>query len=98
TGRLKEGFLHIASYAKHVNLGFNQGASLPDPQKVLVGTGNRIRHIKFMPGTELEKPWLRRYIRAAIAHAGGRPDAAKPGPKSEVRGNYPVKRRPKKQS
>src|SRR5437879_1569753 len=28
-------FVHIAVYAKHVNLGFNNGAHLPDPKNVL---------------------------------------------------------------
>ena len=34
TGRLKDGFCHIATYTNHVNLGFNRGAKLADPQRV----------------------------------------------------------------
>src|SRR5580693_10414532 len=37
TGRLKESFCHVAVYPKHVNLGFNRGADLTDPQKILQG-------------------------------------------------------------
>ncbi|MBI4902261.1 MAG: DUF1801 domain-containing protein [Acidobacteria bacterium] len=96
TGKFGDGFLHIASYAKHVNLGFNNGATMADPNNVLVGKGSRIRHVKFVPGGVVETPWLRRYVRAAIESAGGRPDGAAPVAKSEVRGDYPVKRRPKK--
>lgn len=96
TGRLKDSFLHIASYARHVNLGFNRGASLADPGKVLAGTGNQIRHVKFLPGSDLDRPWLRQYIRAAIEQVGGHPAVAPAGEKSVVRGNYPVKRRPRK--
>src|SRR4030095_10665766 len=44
--RLSDGVLHIAVYAKGVNLGFNDGASLDDPLKILEGKGRRIRHIK----------------------------------------------------
>src|SRR5262245_58866288 len=71
TGRLKEGFIHIASYSKHVNLGFNRGASMPDPNKVLVGKGSTVRHIKFLPGVDPNRPYLRRYILAAIDSVGG---------------------------
>ena len=41
----KDMFCHIAVYSKHVNLGFDQGVGLDDPQKMLKGTGTRIRHI-----------------------------------------------------
>jgi hypothetical protein len=44
--RLKDAFCHVAAYRKHVNLGFNRGASLDDPESRLVGTGARIRHVK----------------------------------------------------
>src|SRR6195256_6699930 len=43
--RLKDGIFHIAVYAKAVNLGFNDGASLDDPKGILPGSGNQIRHI-----------------------------------------------------
>ena len=96
TGRLKEAFIHIACYARHVNLGFNYGATLADPRGVLVGSGRQLRHIKILSVGDLEKPYLKEYICAAIAQAGG---VQKPGadvPVSQVRGNYPVKRRPAK--
>src|SRR5262249_1254309 len=56
TGRLKEAFIHIASYAGHVNLGFNYGATLPDPHRVLRGTGKQVRHIKIASPSDLELP------------------------------------------
>src|SRR5919201_6435780 len=43
--RLRDGIFHIAVYSKHVNLGFNDGAALDDPKRILQGNGNRIRHI-----------------------------------------------------
>jgi hypothetical protein len=94
TGRLKDGFCHIATYAHHVNLGFNRGASLPDPQEVLEGTGKAIRHIKMARQSDLAAPFLPRYLQAAIAQVGGPPEKALHGAKSVVRGNYPKKRRP----
>ncbi len=96
TGRLRDSFCHIATYARHVNLGFNRGASLPDPQKKLQGTGKAVRHIRIMRTTDLNAPYLRRYIQTAIAQVGGTPVQVSNAPKSVVRGNYPKKRRPAK--
>ena len=98
TGRLKEAFIHIASYPKHVNLGFNYGATLADPHGVLLGSGKQVRHIKIMGVQDLEKPYLKEYIGAAIAQAGGVQKAAAGVPLAQVRGNYPVKRRPAKKA
>ena len=67
TGKpLKDGFCHIVAYSSHVNLGFNRGASLPDPNKVLIGEGKSIRHITIRRLSELERPYIRRYLQAAI--------------------------------
>src|SRR6266508_3632354 len=37
--RLQDGVFHIAVYAKHVNLGFNHGATLADPLGIIKGSG-----------------------------------------------------------
>lgn len=95
TGRLKDSFCHIATYERHVNLGFNRGATLADPEKILVGTGKAVRHIGFARESDLARPFLKRYIRAAIAQVGGPPAKPAEGEKSVVRGNYPTKRRPR---
>lgn len=63
---LKDGFCHVVTYADHVNLGFNRGAQLPDPSGVLVGKGKSIRHITLRDQSDLEQPFLRRYLQAAI--------------------------------
>ncbi len=73
-GRLKDSFCHVATYARHVNLGFNRGAGLPDPQRVLQGTGKSIRHIRITQEGDLAAPYLTRYIEAAIAQVGGQPE------------------------
>jgi hypothetical protein len=59
TGPFKDGFCHIATYAHHVNLGFNQGATHPDPEKVLESAA------------DLRCPYLRAYIRMALDQVGG---------------------------
>lgn len=67
TGKpLKDGFCHIVTYETHVNLGFNRGALLPDPNGILAGTGKSIRHITIRNQTELEHPAIRRYLQEAI--------------------------------
>lgn len=71
TGKpLKDGFCHIVAYSSHVNLGFNRGATLLDPNKVLSGKGKSIRHITIRNQSELELPLCRRYIQAAIEQTG----------------------------
>jgi hypothetical protein len=36
----------IIVYSKHINISFPSGVELSDPQKLLHGTGKRIRHLK----------------------------------------------------
>jgi hypothetical protein len=100
--RLSDGIFHIAVYSKHVNLGFNEGATLPDPKGILQGNGNHIRHITIRSVDDLNRPELRSYIRRA--HKKAFADARKLGeglpPKpdrviSTVKAIYPKKRRPK---
>ena len=69
TGRPSDAFVHIAVYAHWVNLGFNWGVDLPDPEGVLEGSGRRIRHIRISQPADLEKPIVRRLVKAAAARA-----------------------------
>src|SRR5205085_7655319 len=61
--RLRDGIFHIAVYSKHVNLGFNDGATLDDPKGILEGNGNRIRHIAIKTIADLKRAEIRAYIR-----------------------------------
>jgi hypothetical protein len=88
TGKpLKDGFCHIVTYSNHVNLGFNRGALLHDPNGVLQGTGKLIRHITIRKENELDRPFLRRYLQAAIEQIGGAPARLASDPGSETRQN-----------
>ena len=40
-------FAWIKAHANHVSCGFWRGAELPDPSKLLEGTGKKMRHVKF---------------------------------------------------
>jgi hypothetical protein len=66
SGKMKDMFCYITTHAAHINLGFPQGATLPDPNRVLEGEGKAMRHIKFKNMSDLERPFVRRYIQAAI--------------------------------
>ena len=70
---LKDGFRHVVTYRSHVNLGFNRGALLPNPNGVLQRTGKLIRHITIRKENELDRPFVRRYLQAAIEQIGGPP-------------------------
>src|SRR6266516_5793165 len=63
--RLRDGIFHIAVYSSHVNLGFNWGATLDDPDGVLEGSGKQIRHITIKSIEDIKRPELRAYIRRA---------------------------------
>ena len=63
--RLRDGVFHIAVYSQHVNLGFNDGATLDDPKGILQGAGNRIRHITIKTPEDIKRPEIRAYIRRA---------------------------------
>jgi hypothetical protein len=43
--KLSDAFCMLPIYTSHLNLGFNKGTLLKDPNKLLTGTGNLIRHI-----------------------------------------------------
>ena len=78
TGKLGQAFIHIATYSGHVNLGFNQGARLDDPDELLLGSGKQIRHIRVDDLNVVKKKNVKRLISDAIelgkqmaADAGG---------------------------
>src|SRR4030095_6031551 len=69
TGKMSDAFVQVVIYPKGVNLMFNRGAELEDPEEVLVGEGKIIRHIKVRRPEDLKNRHLRRFIRAALKHA-----------------------------
>ncbi|HYV05442.1 MAG TPA: DUF1801 domain-containing protein [Blastocatellia bacterium] len=69
TGKMSDAFCQVVTYPKGVNLMFNRGAELDDPDGVLVGDGKIIRHIKVRRTEDLKNPHLRKFIRAALRNA-----------------------------
>jgi hypothetical protein len=68
----------IALYPRWVNLFFLQGTSLPDPQKLLQGSGNQVRRITLKDATVLDDPAVQELMAQAIERAEKPFDPTKP--------------------
>jgi hypothetical protein len=66
TGKQGQGFLHIATYANHVNLVFDRGTELEDPEELLQGTGKRIRHIRLNGVSDVKRGEVVQLILGAV--------------------------------
>jgi hypothetical protein len=66
--KLTEHFAWIQPNKAHVNLGFNYGAELPDPDGLLEGTGNKFRHVKMRSLADVQRPAVRALLEVAITH------------------------------
>jgi hypothetical protein len=60
-------FAYVNVFTAHVNVGFFQGAGLPDPARLLQGEGRFMRHVKLRPGTAVDEASIRKLIEAAYA-------------------------------
>jgi hypothetical protein len=52
-------------FSAHVNIGFFQGAGLPDPAQLLQGDGKYMRHVKLKPDVAVNIPSLATLITVA---------------------------------
>lgn len=64
-----EGVLAIRGDADGVKLYFNRGKELPDPEKLLRGSGSLARSIDLEGTSTLARPAVARLIEEAIAHS-----------------------------
>jgi hypothetical protein len=62
-----EGVLALRASAKGVELHFNRGTELPDPDKLLRGSGKQTRSIDLEGASTLARPAVARLIEEAIA-------------------------------
>jgi hypothetical protein len=60
-------FAYVNIFTYHVNVGFFQGASLPDPAGMLEGNGKRMRHVKLRPETPTNAAALHKLIETAYS-------------------------------
>ena len=56
----------ITLHKAYINIMFAQGASLPDPQGLLQGTGKLARHVRIDRLADLEAPEIRRLLETAL--------------------------------
>jgi len=60
-------FAYVNAFTSHVNVGFFQGAALPDPARLLQGNGKFMRHVKLRPGSPADAASLSSLIETAYA-------------------------------
>jgi len=65
-------FGYVDVFTSHVNVGFFHGAALPDPARLLQGSGRFMRHVKLRPGTAINAAALAKLIEAAYSHIKAR--------------------------
>src|ERR1700722_15785211 len=69
TERPSDCIVSIAASANGIGLSFYYGAKLPDPHKLLLGTGSQNRFIRIESAATLANPRVEDLIAAAIAQA-----------------------------
>jgi hypothetical protein len=67
TERASELILSIALYPRWVSVFFTRGAELDDPEGLLRGSGNRMRHIVLESAATLDRGPVRALVREAVA-------------------------------
>lgn len=92
TERNADHFIHLPVYTKYVNLGFSFGSTLHDPEKRLLGSGARIRHVKLTKFADVEDLYILDLVRQAHESAPRGEDPVVP--RSLIRVMEGPKRRP----
>ena len=60
-------FAYVNVFTSHVNVGFFHGATLPDPARLLQGSGKFMRHVKLRAGMPTNAVALRKLIEATYS-------------------------------
>lgn len=63
--KMRESYAYAIPHARHPNLGFFQGARLPDPQARLDGTGKVLRRVKIRALSKVAHPPIHALLTAA---------------------------------
>ena len=69
TERASEAIFSIAVFPRWISLFFLRGVSLPDPQKILKGSGKQVRHIVIRNAVEFDDPAIRDLMARALKAA-----------------------------
>ena len=59
-------FSYIKAFKNAVNFGFWRGVDLKDPKGILVGSGEKMRHIKITTPDDIDKKVFANFVRQAI--------------------------------
>jgi hypothetical protein len=65
--RPSQAVFSIVLYPRWINLFFLRGATLPDPKKLLAGTGKQVRHVRIDDAGLLDDPGIVALMKAALA-------------------------------
>ena len=69
TDRGIDGIVSIAARADRVDLYFSHGPQLPDPKKLLLGSGKLVRFVRAEAAKQVAHPDVEAFIAASIDHA-----------------------------
>jgi Domain of unknown function (DU1801) len=69
TERPSDSVFQIVAAANGVGLAFYHGADLPDPHKILLGSGTQNRFVRLESAETLRRPEVKALIEAALAQA-----------------------------
>ena len=96
TARPSDCIVSLAAAANGVGLSFYYGASLPDPQKVLLGSGKQNRFVRLPGAATLAEPAVAALIDAAVAQAD--PPLPRTGRGVTIIKSISAKQRPRKRA
>lgn len=65
----RRNIVYIAPHNNYIRLGFFNGATMPDPDNLLEGTGKKLRHIKVHEINDQLRDALTQYVNASTEHA-----------------------------
>jgi hypothetical protein len=94
TERPSDSILSIAAGANGVGLCFIHGARLPDPKRLLQGSGNQTRFVRLESAAVLERPEIRALLAAAVAQ--GKSPFGASGPGKLIIRSVSAKQRPRR--
>ena len=72
-------FAYIKAFGKGINFGFWRGVDLPDPQGLLEGDGDRMRHVKLTSAKDIQKGAFKDFVKAAVKLNEAKGDPTKGG-------------------
>lgn len=94
TERPSDAIVSMAAGANGVGLCFIRGATLPDPKKVLLGSGNQTRFIRLDSAEVLDRPEVGALMTAAVAQSKAPMRDA--GPRKLIIRSVSAKQRPRR--